>query len=136
MAIGLTFAVCVLAWCLAAENARWLERLRFEAKTVPLTGAFGVLLLAGWLAFALFVRPALATTGSALAARELTWYVLTPVALAAVPLAGLALALRAETWERWLPLVLLACGSVFIYTFRTDVAHQHLWVHLGAGSRR
>jgi Dolichyl-phosphate-mannose-protein mannosyltransferase len=123
--MGVTVGVCLAAWLLAAAPDRLLARLRLsEPAARRATLVLSVLLLA-WLAFALLVRPRLQTSSGALAARELGWY-LTPVAW---PLMGMGVlcALRERVWSRCLPLLTFAACSLFVYTDRTDITHQHIW---------
>jgi hypothetical protein len=123
--ISLTSTASVIAWGLAAAPPRWFERAKLGERLVRTTGVVLVAGLLAWLAYALFIRPHGATTGSELAATELGWY-LTPFVWPMLAI-GFALGLRTRSLGQWLPLLVVAGAALFLYTARTDVHHVHPW---------
>jgi hypothetical protein len=121
LTLGLDLFACGLA--LAPLNRKAPQLV--NETTVRMGGYALLVFLAVWVAFGFTLRPFNGDPESATILFELTWY----VSFVAWPLCllGFGAALGNARFQRSLPLIVYAVGALFIYTSRTDVAHEHIW---------
>jgi hypothetical protein len=120
-----SYGAGAIALAVACLPRGWLARDDRVGTSLVAMSAFGVAALVIWLGYAYLVRAPAAVEFRDRAIVELGWYV-TPLAYVLCS-AGMAVVVRKRSWDRWLPLLCLAGGTIFVFTYNPAISPDHLW---------
>jgi hypothetical protein len=117
--VALNYGALFIAVVILLIPGTFYQRIRLSEKVLSRMAIIGAFALTLWLIFAFFIRPDLFKSFPARAARELAWY----VSEVAYPLflGGIFFSINDRRWNYWLPLLLIAAATVFVYTFQPHV---------------